>query len=546
MAFPEPPYSPAVYRRWALVATGLGCLVATYLAASPLERRLLGNTARLAFAVECLALPVAAVMAFLVTRTNIAGRRAVLILCCSLLFVPLYLQLAGWDAAFGRLGWYTVAVTGLREPWLAGWRGAVVIHALYAIPWATCLMAALFAPGDRALEEAALLDGPPLQVLFRVTLPGLAGGLLMGALWIFVVTAGEMTVTNIYLVPTYAEEVYNLFATSADVQAAAIQLRPLLLFTTALVMVSVAAADYFLTFHTESRARVWSLGKARGVISAAVVVFVLALVVVPLANLVERMGERVSLVNQQPVRSWQASQVAAMLRNVPGQFLPEFATTLQIAALVAAIAVPLAAAAAWVGRKRVALSYTLWLLAAVGIAVPAPMIGLAVIALLNHDAPLMIWLYDRTLAPPVLAILVRVVPLCFAGLWWSFRTLDEDPFEAAALDGAGSGRQFLSLALPQRWPMLAAATLVAFVVASGDLSASILTLPAGVETVARRMFGLIHSGVDDQVAAMGLVGWLGYLAFAAATVALVRGVRGRRRNETLPFRREDSSGTSHQ
>jgi ABC-type Fe3+ transport system permease subunit len=41
--------------------------------------------------------------------------------------------------------------------------------------------------------------------------------------------------------------------------------------------------------------------------------------------------------------------------------------------------------------------------------------------------------------------------------------------------------------------------------AVGDLSASILVLPAGIDTISRRLFGLLHSGADDQVAGLALV-----------------------------------------
>jgi ABC-type spermidine/putrescine transport system permease subunit II len=154
------------------------------------------------------------------------------------------------------------------------------------------------------------------------------------------------------------------------------------------------------------------------------------------------------------------------------------------------------------------------MLAALGITLPAPVLGISVIWLLNRDHPFFIWLYDRTIVPPVLAILVRVLPLCFAALAWAFATLDQEALDAASLDGAGRVRRFLSIVVPQRWPILVVVTLAAFVMASGDLSASILTLPPGVETISRRLFGLIHAGVDDQVAAIGLVSWLGYLGIA--------------------------------
>jgi ABC-type Fe3+ transport system permease subunit len=162
------------------------------------------------------------------------------------------------------------------------------------------------------------------------------------------------------------------------------------------------------------------------------------------------------------------------------------------------------------------------MLAAVCIALPGPIISLGVLALLNHNLPPFDYLYDRTLLPPILAVLVRVVPMTFAILWWGFRTLEEEPLLAAALDGASPLRQLQSIALPQRWQLLLAAALAAFVVASGDISASLLVLrPGPNETIGRSMFGLIHVGADDQVAAIALICWFGYFVAAGTVVWLL-------------------------
>ena len=221
------------YHSPALLFLAALCALAAFFVADRTERVLLTNTATLVVLVELLALPVAALLAFLIARTNLAWRSPALLCCSSLLFVPLYLQLCGWEAAFGRQGWHTYLFNELKEPWLSGWRGTVFVHTMYAIPWATLLMAAAFAQGRREEEEMALLDGDSGQVFRLITLRQLSGGLLLAAAWIFVITGGEMTVTNIYLVPTYAEDVYNFYAGNADVLASAVHLLPLFLFVAA-------------------------------------------------------------------------------------------------------------------------------------------------------------------------------------------------------------------------------------------------------------------------------------------------------------------------
>jgi iron(III) transport system permease protein len=514
------------YGRAAIAGVAFLCFFAALLLGDQIERRLLLNTAWLVLAVEAIALPIATLLALLIARTQIAFRTVALVLLVSLLFVPLYLHTSGWDAAFGRLGWYTTAVTGLREPWLASWRGAIFVHAMYAIPWASCLLAVLFRHGDRELEEAALLEAGPLQVFRTVTLPQLAGPIAIAAAWIFVITAGEMTVTNIYLVPTYAEEVYNYYAAGADLQATTLHHLPLVLFTLGLALASLLAVERFRRLLlSRRRAYVWSLGRSRWWASLLLLGVVVAMVLLPVANLVERMGEEVRVVSQRPERIWSAEKALRTVTNVPPKFATEFSTTLQLAAATAVVVTPLAAAMAWWSRTRPAISYVGWMLSALAIAVPAPVLGETVVLLLNHDHPTMIWLYDRTMLAPLLALGVRTFPLSFAACWWAFATLERQALEAAQLDGAGPWRLLGSVALPQRWGVIGAAAVAVMAIASGDLSATILTLPPGMETLPRRMFGLIHAGVDDQVAGVAFASWLAYLIAAVVALGLTRFVK---------------------
>jgi iron(III) transport system permease protein len=90
------------------------------------------------------------------------------------------------------------------------------------------------------------------------------------------------------------------------------------------------------------------------------------------------------------------------------------------------------------------------------------------------------------------------------------------------------------IALPQRLPAVAVAWLVGLAVASGDLAASILVVPPGMETLSRRVFGLIHYGIEDQVAGICLAQVLVFGIIAAAIGWLLTRTGG------SPPRREDA------
>ena len=131
-------------------------------------------------------------------------------------------------------------------------------------------------------------------------------------------------------------------------------------------------------------------------------------------------------------------------------------------------------------------------------------------------------LYDRSILAPFLALLVRGLPPAIFVLWYALRTVPREMLEAAAVDGAGPVARFWLIALPLRWPAVGLAFVVSLAVALGDLAASILVVPPGVQTLSIHIFGLLHYGVEDQVAGVCLALLALFAALAAAGWGIIR------------------------
>jgi iron(III) transport system permease protein len=213
---------------------------------------------------------------------------------------------------------------------------------------------------------------------------------------------------------------------------------------------------------------------------------------------------------------------------VPRNFAREFGGTLQVAAGAAAIALCAACALAWRARRD---GWSAWLAIAIvvlGLAVPGPLVGAALIQIFNHDLPPNIpladgttksWLlaiYDHTPLVPMIAQAIRATPLAILLLWHSFSTLSDDVLDAAALDGLAPRQVFWKIVVPMRWGAILATFIAAFAIAAGDLAWAHLVTPPGLDLLSRRVFGLVHSGVEEQVAAISLV-----VIFAYAVLALL-------------------------
>src|SRR5205085_11241246 len=107
-------------------------------------------------------------------------------------------------------------------------------------------------------------------------------------------------------------------------------------------------------------------------------------------------------------------------------------------------------------------------------AVPGPLVGPAGIAAFNQPGPSWLhWVYDHTIAAPVVAQAIRSLPLSTLVVWHAFATLPRETLQNALLDGASSWKTFLRIMLPARKSALLVAWLIALAASLGELDASI-------------------------------------------------------------------------
>ena len=484
------------------------------------------TTLRLTLATCAISVPLGVALAWLLTRTDLPGRRAGLGLLGLMLFVPLYLVAAAWQAGFGQQGWLGLAY-GL-PPLLEGWTGAVWIHAMAAVPWVVLIVGAGLRLLEPELEEQALLDGSPGQVFRHVTLPGCLPAVAVATLWVAITTAGEMTVTDLFAVRTYAEEIYTQAVMQPDPQGLWRSLLPGMLGTVAVLATGLLLAARRMSHDrplTLRRELTFPLGRARVPLTLAVVMVLILLAGVPLGNLLYKAGVLVAQTDAGRVRTWSPAKCLGMIAEAPWTARRELGASLLVGGLAATAATGTAIVLAWLARRRRGARTLVLLLAAVCLATPGPVLGLAVIALLNRpEIPGLVELYDHSILAPWLALTIRSLPAALLVLWHGFRTVPQAVLDSAAVDGAGSVGQLLRIVLPLRWPTVVLAWLVALAVALGDLAASILVVPPGLTTLSIHIFGLLHYGVEDQAAGicLAVIGLFAAVAAAACWSSLPR------------------------
>jgi iron(III) transport system permease protein len=490
----------------------------------PRQEALLRNTLLLVGGTCAISVPLGTLIAFLLVRSDLPGRRQLAAVLGAMLFVPLYLQAAGWDAGFGKLGWFPASGDQMM-PLLSGWRAAVWIHAMASMPWVVLIVAAGIRQVEPELEEEMLLVAPWWRVALAVTLPRTLAAIAVAALWVAVLTAGEMTVTDQYLVRTFAEELYTGFALGDDLGSSWLTVLPGIAAQACLILIGLLIArNAARATRTSVRPpRVFQLRWMRVPVTMFVTAVLAMIVGLPLGNLFHAAGIIVRQTAEGPIREWSLVQTLHVVLAAPVRYVHEFRWTAEIAAMAATAAVLIALPLAWTARRGGYRAWPAMLIGGTLISLPGPLIGLLVIGLLDRAQPsIFIWLYDRTLLAPVLAVLCRVLPIATLICWYALRSIADDVLDSAACEGAGPVAQFWRIALPQRWLALGAAWLVCFAIGAGDLACSILVVPPGVITVPIRVFGLLHYGVDEQVAAICLAVVLMYGVLAGAVTCIFR------------------------
>jgi iron(III) transport system permease protein len=553
-----------------LVALALALLALT----SARQRGLFVNTALLAGGSLVLALPLGTLLGVAVGKVDVPGRRLLAWMLVAMVFLPLYVQAGAWEAVLGRGGWLMEQFRGegYADPWLAGWRGAVWVHGMAAVPWVALAVAASLGMVERKLEEDALLDAAPWRVLLRVSLRRAVGGLLAAAAWISVTAATEIAVSDLFQIRTFAEEVYTQaalgplmgwsegatmpplagpapgggasgatgggpgmtppsFATSFVPSELAIGVAALSLLVVAALWAMARRLPPADALIADAGWR-WRPARGRLVLGAALWALVGTAVVVPLSGLAWKAGGQVHQVGGAYERSWSATKAASMVLESPWKHRREWGWSLSIAAMAAAGAAAGGLVCAWLVRLRSTAGSALAVGIALGLSVPAPLLAVWVIALLNQppDSPLapLAVLYDRTLTAPVLVQCVRALPLAALWMWSQLASVPQDLLDASESEGASWATQLMRIALPLRRTGVAAGLAAALVVALAEVSATLLVLPPGVMTVPVLLFQLLHFGVDDRLAALCLSLFV-MVGGAVALAASLRALLGLRR-----------------
>ena len=466
------------------------------------QRGLLYNTALLGTGTALLATAAGAPLGIALARMTLPRKALLRLALAAPALLPPYIVGLAWTYLGGSL----------LSDWTYSLPAAILVLSLVFYPLSMLATEVTMRRIDGRLEEAALVIAPPGRVMWRVTLPLAAPGLFAAALVIFVLAVSEFGVPGLLRVRVYTTEIFTAFAALYDFGRAMLLALPLLLLS--LIVAAAAAAllgDRLVITRRTAGIRPAFLDEwRRPAMTGALAVLVVALVF-PVAVLVSE---------------------ARGTRSLSAVFTGSGDAIANSLVLATAGATAVVSVAVWLGYARARavgrLGQMADILFIVVFAVPSTIVGVGLIGLWNRSGPFgAVYGTDAML---LLGYLARFVPVAALALAASTRYVPVSHEEAAAVCGAGWLRAMWRIVLPQMRLGLAAAWVLTFVLAFGELGVSILVAPPGEATLPIRVYTIIANTPPSHVAALALLQTgiiLAPLALLGAAVSLRPSARAR-------------------
>ncbi len=480
-------------------------------------------------------------LAWLTARTDLPGRAGWQTALLLPYMIPPFIGAIAWVYLLSPVGYLNqvwMALTGSDHPLavIYGPGGIIAVMILYGYPIPYLASVGVLERMDPALEEAARISrAGPWGVFRDVTVPLILPGVLAGALLLLLSALGNFGIPAVLGYPVrYFVLTTRIYATILNFDQ-----RDHLQLAAALSMWLVAIAAVLLAVERRirrrgrfavvggqagGRSRV-ALGRWRGPLLAALVLFVAASVGLPMAAIV--LTSLVRAYGLPPVpANLTLAHFVTVLTGVP-KVHRALANSLVLAAGSATVITFLSVGIGYLlTRVHLRGAGVLDLLITVPYAVPGTVLALAMILAWLRPVPLLgLRLYD-TLGIILLAYVARFlvfgVRTVLAGLVQVQASLEE----AARISGAGPVEAFWEIVVPIIRPSLVAGWFLAFIPAVAELTLSILLFSVGHETLGVVIFGLNDEGKIALTAAMAALVTLLLVGINLATRALLRGEAG--------------------
>ena len=366
--------------------------------------------------------------------------------------------------------------------------GAVAVLSIGFFPLAMLATEAAARRVDGRLEEAGMLVATPRRVFTRITLPLIAPAVASAALVTFVLAVSEFGVPGLLRVRVFTTEVFTAFAAQYDFgRATALSVPLLLLALIAAVALKLTIGDRLLTTqHTMHAGLSFKLGGLRWPALTWIGLVLALSALLPLGALA--------------LEAHGAGPIVAAVQSSGSAITNSIVLSLCGAFLTVGLGLLLGYGRA---RARTRFGRFADLAFIILFAAPSTVIGVGLIGLWNR--PGLLGEVYRSPLIIVIAYMARFVAVAALILTTAVRQVPPSLEEAAEVAGASWPSAFARIVFPQITGATAAALVVSFIFAFGELGATVLVAPPGESTLPVRVYTLIANAPSSQVASLALM-----------------------------------------
>jgi iron(III) transport system permease protein len=476
--------------------------------------RIMLNTLVVSFAATVMALVIGFVMAWILARTNVPGRRVFE----QLMAVPYYLT-----PLLGALAWSMLGSPEsgfINQVWraLGGSDHLIDINTPYGIAWVMALfegsvafvmIAAVMKSMDPSLEEASRVIGAShLRTMLRVTLPLVVPGVLGAGIFVFAEMLGSFAVALVlgtpnryYVITTAIYQMIQQYPPRIQLAAAMGTSLFAVMFLMLFVYRRIVTRGSYVTITGKAfRPRAADVGRLRYVLFGVCMLYLMVAVVLPIATLLYASVQKIAVAFPAADNFTLDNFRAAASMNAVGSALTN---SLLLAFATATIGIFLMGLLAWlIYRSRLPGAGLIEYVVMFPQAVPRLVFAFGMMwAWLVFPIPIYgtIWLL-------LIAYLTVFLPLGVRTIAGVLLQIDKSLEECAQMCGAAWTFRLRTITVPLLAPGLIAAWLLLFIASMRELGASILLM-----------------GPHSKVITPSIVeSWFGTASELTATLALIQ------------------------
>jgi iron(III) transport system permease protein len=413
-----------------------------------------------------------------------------LVLTC----LPAYVQAIAWQTFAQWLG-----VGYLAHGWfVSGW-----VQLMVFFPLAVVMVYIGVNTVDSAAIEAARLHYSDFKIFWSIWLPLTAPYLLAGGSILFVLALVDYTIPSLFQVNTYPLEIFAEFSASGRPESALLLAIPLILITLVVlfgVVSRLKPVGIGSDLKRPSFELTWDWPRILEIFQTVALGLLMMQFFLPLVTLVVTMQKQ----RQFLIPMQESSTDLA------------YSVMISAAAALFAVLFALPVSRFLVFSKRRLMIFISVIVLILPLAVPASLVGVGIIALLNR--PTLSFLYGTDFGL-ILCLTVRFFPIAVLVITGQFQRAGMAWIEAAKLLDANLLRRFVRIILPISAPTILAAFLFVLALSLGELGASLLVVPPGRSTFTIRIYNYLHYGAGETVAGMSL--WLVLLVIGLGVLAIL-------------------------